>query len=65
MRDLATPDRTYRSYQATGNGGQILLVVPELELSAVFTGGNYRMGGIWSRWPDQIIGGQIIPALTK
>jgi CubicO group peptidase (beta-lactamase class C family) len=55
--------RVYRGYQASGNGGQILLVIPELRLTAVITGGNYRQGGIWSRWPQRLIGDQIIPAL--
>ncbi|PYO09949.1 MAG: 6-aminohexanoate hydrolase [Gemmatimonadetes bacterium] len=62
LGNLAVGTRKYRSYAATGNGGQILLVVPELDMTAVFTGGNYQQGGIWLRWTDQIIGNQIIRA---
>ncbi len=58
-------ERTYRHYSATGNGGQLLIVVPELELTIVFTGGNYRQGGIWLRWPDDIVGGAVIPAIRR
>lgn len=58
-------DRAYASYQATGNGGQVLVVIPELELVAALTGGNYGMGGIWGRWRNELIGGYIIPALTE
>ena len=64
VKDIEAAGRSYRAYRATGNGGQILLVVPELELSVVFTGGNYNLGGIWSRWPDNIVGERIIPALV-
>ena len=55
---------SYASYEATGNGGQILLVVPELELAVVFTGGNYRWGSIWGRWRNQLVGGYVIPAIS-
>jgi len=57
--------RTYRGYSAGGNGGQLLLVFPELDLTAVLTGGNYGQGGIWLRWPQQIIGDQVIPAVRQ
>lgn len=57
--------QTYSAYRATGNGGQILLIVPELDLAVVFTGGNYRMGGIWGPWPNEFVGEYIIPAIIK
>jgi CubicO group peptidase (beta-lactamase class C family) len=56
-------EHAYRDYEATGNGGQLLIVVPELELVVVLTGGNYRQGGIWNRWRNEIVGEQIIPAI--
>ncbi len=56
---------TYREYGATGNGGQVLIVVPEFDLVVVFTGGNYLQGGIWNRWRDEIVGAQIIPAIRR
>ena len=57
--------RNYPSYAATGNGGQVLLVIPDLALTVVFTGGNYRQGGIWGRWANEIVGAQIIPAMRE
>ncbi|WP_265587391.1 serine hydrolase domain-containing protein [Sphingomicrobium arenosum] len=56
-------DRSYDSYEANGNGGQLLIVVPELELAVAMTGGNYYHGGVWSRWRQRFIGEHIIPAL--
>jgi CubicO group peptidase (beta-lactamase class C family) len=55
--------RTYSGYAATGNGGQLLIVMPEVQLAVVMTGGNYMWGGIWGQWGQQIIGDAIIPAI--
>jgi CubicO group peptidase (beta-lactamase class C family) len=60
---LTSGGRTYRTYRAVGNGGQLLVVVPDVDLAVVFTGGNYSQGGVWLRWPQQIIGDKIIPAI--
>lgn len=64
LGQLRVGGRSYREYAATGNGGQLLIVVPELDLTVVFTGGNYLQGGIWNRWPQEIVGGVIIPAIS-
>jgi len=37
------------------------VVAPELDMVVVFTGGNYRQGGIWSRWPNELIATEIVP----
>lgn len=65
LNTLRSGGHTYRTYGATGNGGQLLVVVPELDLAVVFTGGNYRQGGVWLRWPQQIIGDKIIPGIRQ
>ena len=65
MSPLKVGGRTVPGYAATGNGGQVLLVIPEYDLAVVFTGGNYRQGGVWGRWGQQIIGDQVIPAITR
>lgn len=61
--DVVVGGRRYREYEAGGNGGQILAVVPELDLAVVVTGGNYNQGFIWGRWRDEIVGGAIIAAI--
>lgn len=63
LNSLKVGDRTYRDYEATGNGGQLLIVVPEADLAVVITAGNYGQGGIWTRWRDSIVAQQIIPAI--
>lgn len=65
MSPLTVAGRTVNGYAASGNGGQVLLVIPEYELAVVFTGGNYRQGGVWGRWGQQIIADQIIPAMRR
>ncbi len=65
LNQTTSGGRTFREYEASGNGGQLLIVIPELELTVVFTGGNFMQGGIWGRWREQIVGDEIIPAIKR
>jgi CubicO group peptidase (beta-lactamase class C family) len=65
LGSLTSGGRSYAEYEASGNGGQLLIVVPELELTVVFTGGNYMQGGIWGRWRQEIVADGIIPAIRR
>lgn len=52
----------YPCWFANGNGGQLLVVVPQFDLVAMFTAGNYGQG-VWNRERDDILGKMIIPAI--
>ena len=62
---LTSGGRVIQAYAASGNGGQLLVVVPDYDLAVVFTGGNYMQGGVWTRWPQQIVADKIIPAIRR
>ena len=56
LGSLKVGEKSYPTFGASGNGGQLLVVVPAIDVVMVFTGGNYRQGGIWSQWPNRIVG---------
>jgi CubicO group peptidase (beta-lactamase class C family) len=62
---LQVADRVYQDYLASGNGGQLVIVVPEAQLVVGFTAGNYGQGGIWTRWPQEIAGQEIIGGAAR
>ncbi|HKR66882.1 MAG TPA: serine hydrolase [Thermoanaerobaculia bacterium] len=62
---MKSGDQSYRTYAATGNGGQVLIVVPDLDMAVVFTGGNYMQGGIWGRWGGELVGTGLIPTMRR
>jgi len=65
MGRLDVGARTVDCYSASGNGGQLLVVVPAYDLAVVFTAANYMQGGIWSRFQSEIVPREIIPAITE
>ena len=58
-------NQTYESFHASGNGGQLIFVVPELKLVVAFNAGNYRRYGIWRKYRDELMPNYIIPAILK
>jgi hypothetical protein len=57
-------DRVIASVEARGNGGQYIIVVPELEVVAVITGGNYRGGLEMTRQSQRMFETYVLPALV-
>jgi CubicO group peptidase (beta-lactamase class C family) len=58
-------DRSYRAYAAGGNGGQIVMVIPDLDLVVGFTGGAYGEFPKWYKWQTELVPQFIIPATVK
>ena len=51
------------AYYASGNGGQLLFVIPQLDLVVLFHGGNYGNFGTWRSFRDDFLPNYILPAV--
>lgn len=54
---------TYDEWEMGGNGGQIIAVIPALDMVVEFTGSNYGRFDIWSKFQSDLIPNVIIPAV--
>ena len=55
VRAFAAGARTYRDYEAQGNGGQVLAVFPQLDLAVMMMQGNYQNFTTWGATRDAIL----------
>ena len=61
-QELPYRGRTVRGFAALGNGGQMVMVFPELELVVATNGGSYGSRG-WRYVGGELIPNQILPAV--
>jgi CubicO group peptidase (beta-lactamase class C family) len=57
--------RVFRVYSAGGNGGQIVMVIPDLDLVVGINGASYGEFTKWYRWGLQLVPQYIIPAVLQ
>ena len=57
--------RAIKTYFASGNGGQMLFVVPELDLTVMINAGNYSDGRTRGALRDQIMTQAVLPSAMK
>jgi CubicO group peptidase (beta-lactamase class C family) len=62
VKDYPYRDRTVRAFYAGGNGGQLVIGVPELDLLVTFYGGNYQ-DRVQHRLRDELVPRYILPAV--
>jgi CubicO group peptidase (beta-lactamase class C family) len=55
--------KRYREYAAEGNGGQFVMVFPDVDMVVVVTGGNYGNFPTWNRFQDRVAR-HLLPAVT-
>jgi CubicO group peptidase (beta-lactamase class C family) len=62
LETIEVGGRGFRAISAGGNGGQHLVVVPELELAVVINAGNYNDFRTWSKLEPETLSRYVIPA---
>nr|WP_253905959.1 serine hydrolase [Corallococcus exiguus] len=62
--ELRVGDRVYSQYEASGNGGQLVMVVPELDLVVLFTAGNYNHVALWRKFREELLPRYIMAAAS-
>jgi CubicO group peptidase (beta-lactamase class C family) len=64
LHTMTVGGHAYREYAAEGNGGQFVIVVPELELVVGIQAGNYGDFATWYKLQD-LVPAFVIPALRR
>jgi CubicO group peptidase (beta-lactamase class C family) len=52
---IETNGRRYREIEANGNGGQLLMIYPELDMTIVITAANYNAYPVWRKFRENLV----------
>lgn len=63
IHHLTSGTKTLRVFAAEGNGGQFVIVIPELDMVVGITGGSYGEFAQWYKWELELVPQFIIPAV--
>lgn len=61
-KTLDVDGRPVHTFYASGNGGQLLFVIPELDMTVLFMGGNYGNYGTWRHFRDTYLRSYVLKA---
>ena len=62
IRDIEFEGKSYRLIAAEGNGGQFVIVIPDLDLVVGFSGGSYGEFRKWYAWEVELVPQYIVAA---
>lgn len=63
FNQVSVNGRKYREIEANGNGGQLLMLFPELDLAVVFTAANFNAYPIWRKFREELTPQYILSAI--
>lgn len=59
LSTLSVAGKSYEVVNAGGNGGQIMAVVPALDIAVMITAGNYNQYPVWKAFLPEVVGAAI------
>jgi CubicO group peptidase (beta-lactamase class C family) len=65
IHHLVVGGRDYLEYAAEGNGAQLIMVIPDLDMVVAINGGNYGRSVDWYPWSREVLSNYLIPAAVR